>query len=227
MPHVLIVDDDDRIRTLVSRYLTKNGFVTAEADCAASARAMLERFEFDVMVVDVMMPGETGLELTAWLRGRYDFPILLLTALGEATDRIAGFEQGADDYLPKPFEPRELVLRLHALLRRRPKQPEVIQRFSVGNWKYDHELGEIEDRVTGDKIRLTNVEVRLLTALAAKSGEAVSREDLARMCGLEAGERTIDVQVTRLRRKLGEDSRAPKYLQTARGKGYTLRTEKL
>jgi two-component system phosphate regulon response regulator OmpR len=227
LPHVLIVDDDARIRSLVSRYLSKNGFVILEAESAAQAREMLKRFEFDALIVDIMMPGETGLEFTASLRKNSDLPVLLLTALGEASDRIAGFEQGADDYLPKPFEPRELVLRLHALLRRRPKPVVNEGPLDIGVWRYDPEYDELVDRDSGDKVRLTSVEVNLLKALAARSGEVISREDLARMCSLDAGERTIDVQVTRLRRKLGEDSRAPRYLQTVRGKGYILKAEKV
>ncbi len=226
LPHILVVDDDGRIRNLVSRFLAKNGFIVTEAENAANARDLLEALEFDALVVDIMMPGETGLEFTSWLRKNSDLPVLLLTALGEASDRIKGFEEGADDYLPKPFEPRELVLRLQALIRRRPKPEADNDPIHIGDWLFDLSIEELADNSTGDKVRLTSVEANLLRALAAKSGEVVSREELARMCDLDAGERTIDVQVTRLRRKLGEDSRAPRYLQTVRGKGYILRADK-
>ncbi|MCB9991265.1 MAG: response regulator [Rhodospirillales bacterium] len=223
MPHVLIVDDDERIRQLVSRYLRENGFIVAEAESAAEARDVLKLLSFDVMVVDIMMPGETGLVFTQGLRDRHNnIPVLLLTALGEAEDRIAGLETGADDYLTKPFEPRELVLRLQAILRRRPQEPEQGQVFTVGRWRYDPAHKELQDG--NETVRLTTVEDNLLRALASRSGAAISREELARLCDLDAGERTIDVQVTRLRRKIEDDPKMPRCLQTVRGKGYMLRT---
>ena len=225
MPHVLIVDDDDRIRQLVTRFLQDSGFITASARNAAQAREIMKRFSFDALVVDIMMPGESGLEFTKALRaGGNDLPVLLLTALGEAQDRIAGLETGADDYLPKPFEPRELVLRLHAILRRKPGNEVVAREIRVGRWMYNAELNELVDGK--ESVRLTAVEGNLFQALARSNGEPVSRDDLAALCALEdAGERTIDVQVTRLRRKIEEDSRAPRYLLTVRGKGYRLLTE--
>jgi two-component system phosphate regulon response regulator OmpR len=169
-----------------------------------------------------MMPGESGLDFTKSLRQRSDIPVLLLTALGEAGDRIAGLETGADDYLPKPFEPRELVLRLQAILRRRAAMMKP-SAFRMGAWLYDPGLNEISD---GDRaVRLTTAEGVLLQALARRSGETVGREELAALCGVDAGTRTIDVQVTRLRRKLEDDSRTPRFLQTIRGKGYRLVTE--
>lgn len=224
-PHILIVDDDDRIRALVSRFLTAEEFVVAAAADSAQARKLLERLEFDALVVDVMMPGEDGLALTRWLRAAgpvyADLPVLLLTALGEAESRIAGLESGADDYLPKPFEPRELVLRLQAILRRRPPAPRAVKAVRVGRWRYDAESNMLEDGQ--DILRLTGVEANLLQALASRAGQVVSRDELARLCGLNAeGERTIDVQVTRLRRKLEDDPRMPLLLQTVRGKGYLL-----
>ena len=224
-PHILVVDDDVRIRDLVSRYLTDHGFVVITAQDAKEARAMLERFEFDAMVVDVMMPGETGLELTQAIQNQYNIPVLLLTALGESDDRIAGLEAGADDYLPKPFEPRELVLRLNAILRRTVKTQDLTQPFKIGRWRFDPALKVLEDGA--EQVNLTEVENNLIRALASQPGEPVSREELAKRCGLEAGERTIDVQVTRLRRKIEEDTKAPRYLQTVRGKGYLLRIEDL
>jgi two-component system phosphate regulon response regulator OmpR len=225
-PHVLVVDDDDRIRDLVARYLTEHGFVVATTAGAAEARAALEAFTFDVLVVDVMMPGETGLEFTRALRVKNDIPVLLLTALGETDDRITGLESGADDYLPKPFEPRELVLRLQAILRRRPKAVEDKKPVRIGSWVFD----PIENTLIGEREiqRLTTAEISLLNALVQKAGQVVSRDDLARMCDMDdSGERTIDVQITRLRRKIEEDTRSPRYLQTVRGKGYLLRVEAL
>lgn len=225
-PHVLIIDDDERIRQLVSRYLREQGFVAAVARDAAEAEAVLKRFDFDVLVVDIMMPGDSGLEFTRKLRtDGVDIPVLLLTALGEADDRIAGFEHGADDYLPKPFEPKELALRLHALLRRRPRPSFAAdEKLQIGRWVYDPALNQISDGP--ESHRLTAVEGNLLRALASRAGTPVSREELARICDMDdSGDRTIDVQVTRLRRKIEEDTRVPRYLQTVRGKGYLLRTE--
>lgn len=224
LPHILIVDDDERIRALLSRYLHESGFLTATASDAGEARAILERFQFDALVVDVMMPGENGRDFTRFVRDRLGAPVLLLTALGEVDDRISGFEAGADDYLPKPFEPRELVMRLQAILRRAPRQTaEVPQDIIIGTWRYDPSVNMLERE--GERVRLTTVEGNLLRALARRAGQPISREELARLCDMgDSGERTIDVQVTRLRRKIEEDSRIPRYLQTVRGKGYLLRT---
>ncbi|MGB4056737.1 MAG: response regulator transcription factor [Alphaproteobacteria bacterium] len=222
-PHVLVVDDDRRISELVSRFLQENGFVTMAAFDAREARAMLVNFSFDAAVVDVMMPGESGVDLTRHLHEHYNLPVLLLTALGTADDRIAGLEAGADDYLPKPFEPRELVLRLNAILRRTARKVETLKRFRIGAWIFDPERDELS---RGEEIiPLTAAEILLIRALAESPGEVVSREDLALKCGLDSGERTIDVQVTRLRRKIEEDTKIPRFLQTVRGKGYLLRVE--
>jgi two-component system phosphate regulon response regulator OmpR len=224
-PHILVVDDDKRICTLVSRYLKEHGFIVMSAESAAAARQMIEHFAFDALIVDVMMPGETGLEFTQFVQERFRMPVLLLTALGEAKDRITGFEAGADDYLPKPFEPRELVLRLNAILRRTVKKTEMSGGFKVGRWVFEHGYEELRD---GDQVvKLTSVETKLLKALAARGGAAMTREELAKACGVDAGERTIDVQVTRLRRKIEEDTKTPRILQTVRGKGYLLRVEDL
>ena len=223
LPHVLVVDDDDRIRQLVSRFLHDNGFVAVTARDAAHAREAMKRLIFDTLVVDIMMPGESGLEFTKSLREKNDIPVLLLTALGESDDRIAGLETGADDYLPKPFEPRELVLRLQAILRRRPQAARKASSFRIGRWLYDPQHGELRDE--NEIVRLTTVEDTLLRALASRGGESMGREELAVMCGADAEGRTIDVQVTRLRRKLEDDPRAPRFLQTIRGKGYRLLTD--
>lgn len=222
-PHVLVVDDDARISDLVSRYLQDHGFIVMTAENAADARILLKSFEFDVMVVDVMMPGETGLEFVKDMRGKLPIPVLLLTALGEATDRITGFESGADDYLSKPFEPRELVLRLQSILRRAAPKRDAAKPFKIGRWTFDPEHEELKD---GSEIqKLTATEVNLVRALAARPREVISREELAQKCGIDSGERTIDVQVTRLRRKIEADTKTPRFLLTVRGKGYMLRTE--
>ena len=223
LPHILVVDDDERIRTLLTRYLEQNGFLVCVASDAKVAREMLSRFQFDAIVLDIMMPGETGLDLTLDLRKTKDIPILLLTALGEVDDRITGLQTGADDYLPKPFEPQELVLRLQALMRRRKLPEASASAFKLGRWEYDVLHSELK---CGDElVKLTTVENTLLQALTGRAGNVVSREELAEICELDGGERTIDVQVTRLRRKLEDDPKQPRVLQTIRGKGYLLRGE--
>lgn len=228
LPHVLVVDDDDRIRQLLSRYLQDQGFIACTASDAAVATALMEQLVFDALVVDVMMPGQNGLDFTRALRdGGCGLPVLLLTALNETEDRLSGFENGADDYLPKPFEPQELVFRLRSLLRRRGlAYREEGEGFKVGVWYYEPDHAELVDDDGARRVKLTAVEVNLLEALASRAGEVVSRDDLAAMCKMDAGERTIDVQVTRLRRKIEEDTKSPRYLQTVRGKGYLLRIEK-
>ena len=224
-PHVLVVDDDRRIRDLLSRYLGEHGFVVLSACDAAEAAALLKSYEFDVLVVDVMMPGQTGLEFTQEFRKNHQVPVVLLTALGETEDRISGLEAGADDYLPKPFEPKELVLRLNAILKRTAKKVSPVRPFRIGPWVFDPDLEQLSGN--HDTIKLTTAETVLLKALGSSNGEVLSREELARRCGVDAGERTIDVQVMRLRRKIEEDTKNPRYLQTLRGKGYVLRIEEL
>jgi len=225
-PHVLVIDDDARIRELVVRYLSEHDFVVMDAADAADARQVLTHFEVDALVCDVMMPGETGFELLKGLReGGNEIPAIMLTALGEIDDRIEGLEAGADDYLAKPFEPKELVLRLHAILKRgMAAKAKLYQRFRLGPWEFDGEQSVLLSDEGAD-VKLTAMEVSLIKALAAKAGEPVSRDDLAEACGVDAGERTIDVQVTRLRRKIEEDTKAPRYLQTVRGQGYLLRVD--
>lgn len=225
LPHILVVDDDDRIRSLVSRYLNEHGFLSFTAANAAEAKEILQIGLFDALVLDVMMPGQDGRSLTKELRAKSDVPVLLLTAMGEIEDRVGGLQSGADDYLTKPFDPRELVLRLQAILRRRPQERGVVKIYKIGRWTYDPQVPELTD---GDEaVRLTDVEVNLLKALTRRPDTVLSREELAELCGVDAGERTIDVQVTRLRRKLEEDSKVPRYLQTVRGKGYLLRAEEV
>jgi two-component system phosphate regulon response regulator OmpR len=219
-PHLLVVDDDERLRGLLHRYLTSNGYrVTAAAD-AADARALMKSMAFDLLVLDVMMPGESGMDLTKSLRTHSQVPILMLTARGEAEDRIAGLEVGADDYLPKPFEPRELLLRVGALLRRAaPPARSAHAEVRMGDAVYDPERGQL--RRKGKPVHLTSSEAALLQLFAANAGRSFSRSDLCTRLGVTL-ERSIDVQVTRLRRKIEEDPKLPLYLQTVRGVGYVL-----
>lgn len=224
-PHILVVDDDARLRALLQRYLAGEGFRVTTAETATEARDKLRFMHPDMMVLDVMMPGENGLTLTESLRGQgSDVPVLLLTARGAPEDRIAGFEAGADDYLGKPFEPRELVLRIRALLRRMPAPATDTPQGPVqlGVLSFDVERGELAG--PDGSVRLTGGEAALLTALARKSNEVLSREDIAAALSMDdAGERAIDVQVTRLRRKLEVDPREPRFLHTVRGRGYVLK----
>ncbi len=223
--HVLVVDDDGRLRALLVRYLTENGFRVTAADSAAEARDKLRFVEPDVLVLDVMMPGESGLSLTESLRRERDVPVMLLTARGAPEDRIAGFEAGADDYLAKPFDPRELVLRLRAMLRRLAPPPAPATPagpLRLGVLEFDPARNELLG--ADGPVRLTSGEMALLAALARAPNETLSREALAETLGMdEQGERAIDVQVTRLRRKIEPDTREPRYLLTLRGKGYMLR----
>jgi two-component system phosphate regulon response regulator OmpR len=226
--HILVVDDDARLRGLLSRYLAGEGFRVTTADSAADARAKLRAINPDLMVLDVMMPGESGLDLTASLRHDQgpDLPVLLLTARGAPEDRIAGFEAGADDYLPKPFEPRELLLRIRAMLRRAPPPPLTAAASDgpivLGVLSFDTGRGEL--RGPAGPIRLTGGESALLTALARRPNEVLSREDIVDALGMDdSGERAIDVQVTRLRRKIETDPREPRFLHTVRGRGYVLK----
>jgi len=223
-PHILVVDDDTRLRELLRKYLSDHGYVVATAADAADARAKLTALAFDLLVLDVMMPGEDGLSLTRWLRDSGGPPILLLTAMSEVDDRIRGLESGADDYLSKPFEPRELLLRIASVLRRQPKpEPEAAPALSLGAFIWD--LTRAELRRGDEPVRLTTAESQLMAILAEASGTAVSRDDLAARTGAAANPRAIDVQVTRLRKKLEDDPRNPRYLQTVRGQGYLLRPD--
>jgi two-component system phosphate regulon response regulator OmpR len=223
--HILVVEDDARLRDRLARYLTGEGFRVTAAPDAAEARARMRGISPDLLVLDVMMPGESGLDLTRSLREEQgnDLPVLMLTARGAPEDRIAGFEAGADDYLPKPFEPRELVLRIKALLRRVPATAAApAGPVRIGAATFDVERGELIG--PDGPIRLTGGEAALLAALAARPGEILSREDIAAALGTdEAGERAIDVQVTRLRRKIETDPREPRFLHTVRGRGYVLK----
>ena len=223
-PHLLVVDDDERLRALLQRYLSTNGFRVSAAADAAGARGLMKSMAFDLLILDVMMPGESGLDLTRSIRAGSQTPILMLTARGDAEDRIAGFEHGADDYLPKPFEPRELLLRVAALLRRAaPPQRVALGEVRLGECVFDPQRALL--RRKGRPVKLTSSETALLQFFAANAGRAFSRGDLCARLGV-ALERSIDVQVTRLRRKIEEDPKLPLYLQTVRGVGYVLVPER-
>jgi two-component system, OmpR family, phosphate regulon response regulator OmpR len=219
-PHLLLVDDDDRIRELLRRFLAQAGARVSAAPDAAGARRLLDSMDFDLLILDVMMPVEDGFSLAESVRKTSKVPIVLLTARGMPEDRIRGLSIGADDYVPKPFEPAELALRINAILRRtvanRGEAPETV---TFGPFSFNAARGELQR--DGALVRLTEAEVAMLRILAARPGDVVSREELAKRTG--AGlERSVDVQVTRLRRKVELDPRAPVYLQTVRGVGYRL-----
>ncbi|MEQ5871220.1 response regulator [Sagittula sp. NFXS13] len=224
--HLLIVDDDERIRGLLQKFLMRNGFLVSAARDAAHARRLLTGLDFDMLVLDVMMPGEDGVSLTRGVRETSTVPILLLTARSETEDRIKGLEAGADDYLAKPFEPKELLLRINAILRRMPDvnpQETAPKLLTLGDIRYDIERSEMWQ---GEElVRLTATEAQLMRIFSAKPGEALSRSTLVEELGRDKGqaqERAVDVQITRLRRKLETDPKQPRYLQTVRGSGYML-----
>lgn len=220
-PHILVVDDDRRLRELLTRYLTEQGFRVSSGENAADARRKMSAVTFDLLVVDIMMPGEDGLTFTQSLRRDSEVPILLLTAMGESEDRIRGLERGADDYLSKPFEPRELVLRINAILRRQPTERDAPPAaVSFGGFSFDPARGELS--CSGERVRLTTAEAQLLKALASRPGTPVSRDALCAASGAQPTMRTVDVQVARLRRKIEPDPKYPRYLQTVRGTGYVL-----
>jgi len=219
--HLLVVDDDRRIRDLLSRYLGENGFRVSVAANASDARSKLEGLEFDLAIVDVMMPGESGLELTRSIREtKRDVPILMLTALADTEKRVEGLEAGADDYLPKPFEPRELLLRVNNIVRRtaKPHQP-VIEQVKFGPYHFSVKKRQLKK--SGENIRLTDREQEIMVAFATRPGDTVARHELLGK-EIDAGERKIDVQINRLRRKIEANPSDPKWLQTVRGIGYKL-----
>ncbi|HSI40598.1 MAG TPA: response regulator [Xanthobacteraceae bacterium] len=219
-PHLLVVDDDRRIRDLVSRFLTEHGFRVTTAASAADARSRLGGFAFDLLILDVMMPGETGFELARSVRSGSAVPILMLTARSEPVDRIEGLEIGADDYLAKPFEPRELLLRIGNILKRTAVPPrQAIESVRLGPFVFHLERGELSR--DGEPVRLTDREREMLRVLAERPGETVPRQALAAP-GISSGDRAVDVQVNRLRRKVERDPANPLYVQTVRGIGYRL-----
>lgn len=241
LPHLLVIDDDERLRRLLQKFLRGQGFLVATADTAQTARRKLRSLSFDLLIVDVMMPGESGLSLTEGLREQNDIPIILLTAMGEAQDRLSGLRSGADDYLTKPFEPMELVLRVRAILRRATQKgdgspplvlesdsyQEIHSRVSFGPFRFDrekHQLWKKRDDGGEHFIRLTDNEAVLLSTLAICPNETVGREEIVQKLSntRDITTRKVDVQVTRLRRKIERNPKYPEYLQTVRGVGYRL-----
>lgn len=223
VPHILVVDDDERLRELLRTYLSKQDWMVSVAQDAADARIMLEHFHCDVMILDVMMPGETGVHFARTLRDQSAShpPILMLTAMSEADDRIAGLEAGVDDYLTKPFEPRELVLRIQAILRRTRQQKKAAQSLTFGNFclNLDSHLLTQNDQ----PVHLTEAEMNILIMLAKHAGSVISREQIMHNDTNINGERSVDVQITRLRRRIEEDPSHPRFIQTVRGAGYVLK----
>ncbi len=218
-PHILIVDDDQRIRDLMGKFLGDNGFRVSTAKDAQNARATMNGLTFDLIILDVMMPGETGLELAQDLKSKMNIPIILLTALGEAENRVKGLEVGVDDYVPKPPEPRELLLRINNILKRNNSNANMPVEIYMGEYVFNIERGEL--RKNGEIIKLTEREKDLLRQFALRKGEPITREELA-MLGENGSERAVDVQINRLRQKIEIDPSNPLYLQTVRGKGYKL-----
>lgn len=224
-PHILVIDDDLRLRNLLQRYLQENGFAVTAAYDAENARMFLKQYQFELLIIDVMMPNETGIEFLQKLRQESNVPAILLTAMGETEDRIIGLEAGADDYLPKPFEPKELVLRINNILRRLPNnQNENLQILKFGNCSYDLVKKEFSRKNEGI-VHITPVEQSILSILGQKNGQIFTREKLASLLGAGQSLRSIDVQITRLRKKIEPDTKNPRYLQTVRGKGYMLLTD--
>ena len=222
--HILVIDDDTRLRKLIHKYLTEHGFLVTSAASAEEARQQLTSLQFDLMVLDVMMPGEDGMSFAADLRKNSDVPILMLTAMGESEHRIKGLEHGVDDYMGKPFEPRELLLRINSILKRAPPAPDDgAHELRFGECRYDVSRGLLSR--DGSTVYLTAAEGELLRTLALNANSPVKRTKLGGTGNGSSNPRTIDVQVTRLRRKIESDPRQPRYLQTVRGTGYLLRTD--
>jgi two-component system phosphate regulon response regulator OmpR len=221
-PHILVVDDDERIRELLARYLTGNGFRVTRAADAVAARAAVSGLAFDLLIIDVMMPGENGFDLAASLKLSLSTPIFLLTALGDPDQRVRGLEIGVDDYISKPFEPKELLLRIGNVLRRLKEAGPSRDEICMGDMRFSISRGEL--RSQEDTVRLTERERELLRIFARRRGETVARHELAGSDG-ESSDRAIDVQINRLRRKIERDPGNPVYLQTVRGRGYILVTD--
>lgn len=221
--HILVIDDDDRLRELLRKYLSENGFLVATAPDTQDARVKLEGLTFDLIVLDLMMPGENGFDFARSLRQKSTVPVLMLTAMGEAEERIRGLECGADDYLTKPFEPRELVLRINSILRRVPNVAPAPETIRMGEVTFDRAHGVLAR--AGKRVHLTSLEQALLSIFAEAPGVVFGREELIAHTAADAGGRAVDVQVTRLRRKIEDDPRAPRYLQTVRGRGYVLKPD--
>ena len=221
--HILVVDDDNRIRTLVQRFLVDEGFTVASANSAKQARELMQTLSFDLLVLDVMMPDETGIEFTHDIRKTSSVPILMLTAMGEIDDRLNGLNSGADDYLQKPFEPKELSLRIQSILRRSTQSNTTNKKgniIALGEFSFDTNRSILLHN--DNPVKLTSAETSLLSILASQTGRVRSREELTELCNIDGGDRAIDVQITRLRRKIEPDTKTPQYIQTIRGQGYIL-----
>lgn len=217
-PHILVVDDDDRLRALLRKYLSEQGYMVTVASAVPAAEALRRWFVFDLIVLDVMMPGETG---TEWLaREQIRTPVLMLSALGEAEDRISGLEVGAEDYLGKPFEPKELVLRIRTILRRASEQAGRKQWLGFGDYRFDAASGQL--RRGEETIHLTGSETELLKMLAQNAGTPVARDALSKLLPDGSNERSVDVQMSRLRKKIESGAGKPSFIQTVRGAGYVL-----
>ena len=218
LAHILVVDDDDRIRELVKQYLLENKYLVTTAKDAFDAKNKIEIIKFDLIVLDIMMPKKSGLELTSEIKKEIDLPIILLTAKGETSERVTGLEFGADDYLSKPFEPKELLLRIKNILNK-TLQKSNIHKISIGNSNLD--LNKLIINRDGKKYKINNTEKLILEKMIRSSGKVFSREEIGKLININK-ERSIDVIITRLRQKVETDSKNPQYLQTIRGSGYVL-----
>ena len=218
LAHILVVDDDDRIRELVKQYLLENKYLVTTAKDAFDAKNKIEIIKFDLIVLDIMMPKKSGLELTSEIKKEIDLPIILLTAKGETSERVMGLEFGADDYLSKPFEPKELLLRIRNILNK-TLQKNNINKISIGNSNLD--LSKLTINRDGKKYKINNTEKLILEKMIRSSGKVFSREEIGKLININK-ERSIDVIITRLRQKVETDSKNPQYLQTIRGSGYVL-----
>ena len=221
--HILVIDDDERLRLLLRRFLEESGFRVTDASSAIDARKFLDVIAFDLLVVDIMMPGETGLELLADIRQNNNVPALFLTAMSDTEHRIEGLEAGADDYMSKPFEPRELVLRIKRILGRQSRLTAIASALGFGPFLFNPETGMLTR--AGSRIHITTAEQQLLASFGKASNQVLSRDDLAAASNGRMEGRSIDVAVARLRRKIEPDPRHPVYLQTVRNRGWMLRTD--
>ena len=220
--HILVVDDDDRIRELIKEYLDNNNFYTTTAKDAEDAKNKVKLIKFDLIILDIMMPGQNGLDLTKEIKYSSDQPIILLTAMGESSDRISGLETGADDYLPKPFEPKELLLRIKNILKRIKKNKNFNPILRFGNIKVNLEKMLISSKK--GEVKINSAEKSLLEKMVLSVGQIFQREEISKIVNLSK-ERAVDVMITRLRQKIEPDPKNPKYLQTVRGNGYVLWTD--
>lgn len=219
--NLLVVDDDERIRNLLSQYLIKEGFIVSTASGAEEARKKIQLIKFDLIILDIMMPGDDGLTLTKEIRDNSDIPIILLTAKSGTDSKIEGLEIGADDYLTKPFNPKELLLRVLSILKRSKSEENIDNEIFFGDYILNIEKRELTK--AKDRVYLTDREMNLLIALAKSPGQPLNREKLA---GIDEPGRSVDVGINRLRRKIEKDPRMPLWLQTVRGEGYILRPDK-